>query len=159
MKKNSYLQIENIQNDYKGKLPSISQREMGEFEIYKNLISQKKNNKKDLSLKTYLLNKEKVIEFTNFGFSSDGNILGFIYDKKYLVIYDKLKYSIKHLTSLPEKIKNNIDNYISADNRNFFQKIISRLSFDDIFYKTNNLFISDTGNQVIIASSKYFIRY
>jgi len=154
MKKSYFLKIENIKTNYEGKLPFISQSEKGEFEIYDNFIKQKKNNKKGLSLKAYLSNINKELGFTNFGFSTDGNIMAFIYNKQYLVVFDKLLNSIKYLINLPEKIFNNIEDYISEDKRGFLKKIFSRIGFNEIIDKTNNLFISESGNKVLIASSK-----
>ncbi len=154
MKKNFFLKIEKIECNYEGKLPYLNQSEKGEYEIYNYLISQKKNNNKILNLKTFINNKKRELEFTNFGISQDGNNLAFIYDKKYLVVFDKLINSIKYFTKLPLDILNNIDNYISEDKRNFLKKFFSRISFYDVLYKSNNLFIAESGNKVLITSRK-----
>ena len=159
MKKNSFLEIKTFSTNFNSKLPFIPLNERGEYEIYNYLINQKRNNKKDLILKTYISNKNKEFKFSNFGFSEDGNILGFIYEKKYLIIFDKIINSIKFLISLPDKIKNNLYEFVSFEKRSFFKKIFSRISFNEILFTSNNIFLSSTGNKCLISSSKETFKF
>lgn len=155
MQKNSYLEIANIVQSFKGNFSFISEYEKGEYEIFNSLVNQKKNNNKEVKVKSFIEDKEYEFSYSNYGYSAEGAFLAFIYDKKYLIVFDKVLNSVKHLIKLPDKLLSQINDFITYEKRGFFQRIFSRLSFDEVLYKANNLFIADSGNECLIAASKF----
>ncbi len=124
----------------------------GEFKTYKSNIQQKISN--DIFIKKKISNKEFI--YSNFCYSENGNFLAFIDIEKLLVLFDENLKVIVRSIQLPVEIKNSIQNYIADEKRNVVKKVFSHLSFLELRIKTNNLYLSNSGEVIIISSSKLF---
>jgi hypothetical protein len=129
----------------------LDKDKIGEYLTYMKSILQKKNNE--------LVLKESYsyfdYKFNNFGFSDDGKLFAFIFNKESLVLINTTINKPICAFTLPQEIQNNIQDFVNLETRGFFKKLFSRLSFSKINQKTNNIFISD-GKFLIISSRKIF---
>jgi len=120
----------------------------GEFKIYNDNIRQKKTN--NLEIKLSLSQIE--INYSNFGYSNDGNILCLISSETFLILYDLIKFEITGIFKLFEDFDNDKENFIASEKRNFIKKIMTKLTFFQLNQKTNNININNEGNSIIICS-------
>ncbi len=123
--------------------------EEGEFQTYDNNIRQKSKDSPYLKFKF----NGNIVEFSNFGYSTDGRKFVYIYQQRYLVIYDMKKLQTFGIFDLPIEIQENINNYVCHEKRNFFQKVFSRMSFLTLKWSTNNIFVNNLGNLICLSSS------
>lgn len=144
---NDYFKIINIQNKCEFKSDLCN----GEFQIYDKNIKQKKLNSSSL---TFIFNN-KDISISNFGYSKDNSFMTYIY-QDCIAIYDLKILQTTYILELPQELKKNLHEYANQEKRNFVKKMFSRISFLDLNFKSNNLFINEKGNIVIVSSSILF---